>query len=160
MHDPAPTPAPPPIGAILLPGTAFAFTAVPHARTRADGWTPEVQAAFMRALSVMGSVGQAARAVGMGRASAYRLRARAMAVGGGAERFAAAWDAAISAGRWGQYAVAMERAIDGHTIVRVTRGGSVTVAAGPDLKIMNAALREGPSTRDGPGQGFDRSPAP
>src|SRR3546814_5900330 len=61
----------------------------------------------------MGSVGQAARAVGMGRRSAYRLRDRP-----GAESFAQAWDRAIAMGRMRQFDYAMDRAINGITTVR------------------------------------------
>lgn len=43
---------------------------------RRDGWTIGRQAAFLRALGLTRSVAKAARAVGMSRESAYRLRAR------------------------------------------------------------------------------------
>ena len=43
---------------------------------RRDGWTVGRQAAFLRALGLTRSVTKAARAVGMSRESAYRLRAR------------------------------------------------------------------------------------
>ena len=59
-------------------------------RPRGDGWTPERQAHFIGMLAQTRSVLAAARAVGMGRESAYRLRARPGAAG-----FAAAWDAAL-----------------------------------------------------------------
>ena len=44
-------------------------------RARADGWTPERQARFIGLLAETGSVAEAARRVGMGRESAWRLRA-------------------------------------------------------------------------------------
>src|SRR3546814_6904739 len=97
----------------LLAGTYLAFAPVPQQRHRADGWTPVTQQCFIRALEAMGSVGQAARAVGMGRRSAYRLRDRP-----GAESFAQAWDRAIAMGRMRQYDYAMDRAINGITTVR------------------------------------------
>ena len=56
-------------------------------RSRRDGWTVHRQCGFLAQLYLTGSVREAARRVGMSRASAYRLRARA-----GAEGFAAAWD--------------------------------------------------------------------
>ena len=56
-------------------------------RTRADGWTPERQAAFLGALAETGSVVAAARRVGMARETAYRLRRKP-----DAGSFAAAWD--------------------------------------------------------------------
>lgn len=64
-----------------------AFSPVPL-RGRADGWTPGRQAAFLGVLAETGSVVAAARAVGMARETAYRLRRRE-----GADSFAAAWDA-------------------------------------------------------------------
>ena len=121
----------------LLAGTCLAFTPVPHQRNRADGWTPETQANFIRALEAMGSVGRAAKAVNMGRRSAYRLRERADAAS-----FAAAWDRAISMGRIHQFSIAMDRAINGVTIVRVMKGGAIDVSGGPDMDIVRSALRE------------------
>lgn len=66
-----------------------AFHPVPVGKRR-DGWTPARQADFIGMLYQTRSVSAAARAVGMGRESAYRLRKRAGAAG-----FAAAWDAAL-----------------------------------------------------------------
>ncbi|HMG47079.1 MAG TPA: hypothetical protein VK614_06435 [Allosphingosinicella sp.] len=70
--------------------TIPAFTPVP-VRARKDGWMPERQREFIRLLHVRPDIGKAARAVGMSRRSAYRLRERF-----GAESFAAAWDAAFA----------------------------------------------------------------
>jgi hypothetical protein len=131
MEKTTPPPAP------LLAGTCLAFTPVPGHRHRADGWTPDTQANFIRALEAMGSVGKAARAVGMGRASAYRLRERPDAAS-----FAAAWDLAIATGRTHQFSIAMDRALNGVTIVRVLKGGAVDVSGGPDMAVVHAALRE------------------
>lgn len=127
-----------------LSGTSLDFTPVPMARARADGWTPLAQRRFIFALSVMGSVGPAARAAGMGRGSAYRLRERAELLGGEALRFVAAWDMAIGLGRSQQYGAAMDAAVNGVTTVRVLRGGSVTLTGGPDMRLLRAALREPP----------------
>ena len=63
-----------------------AFVPVPL-RTRTDGWTAQRQAEFLAHLALTGLVGKAAKAVGMTRETAYRLRGRE-----GAESFAAAWD--------------------------------------------------------------------
>jgi hypothetical protein len=60
-------------------------------RARNDGWTEVRQCAFLARLYATGSVSAAAEAVGMSRASAYRLRARK-----GAESFAFAWDRVLS----------------------------------------------------------------
>lgn len=56
--------------------------------------------------------------------------------------FAAAWDRAISTGRMHQYGIAMDRALNGVTIVRVLKGGAVDVSGGPDMAIVHAALRD------------------
>jgi hypothetical protein len=122
---------------LLLPDEELlAFTAVPHDRKRNNGWTPAQQERFIVALTVMGSVGQAVKAVGMSRQSAYNLRDRP-----GAESFAASWDKALEFGRQRQFDAAMERAINGVTTIRVMRGGAVTVGGGPDMRILRSALR-------------------
>ena len=113
----------------------LAFTPVPLLRKRANGWSAERQRRFVAALSVMGAVGPAARAVGMGRASAYRLRERA-----GATSFAEAWDIALAVGEDAQYSAALDLAINGVTTVRVLRGGMVDVVNSPYRKLLNAAL--------------------
>ena len=61
-----------------------------HHKTRRDGWTVERQLAFLAALTRTRSVTKAARAVGMSRESAYRLRARRDGA-----LFAAAWAGAL-----------------------------------------------------------------
>ena len=61
---------------------------------RHDGWTPARQAVFIGKLFETRNVCAAARAVGLGRESAYRLRKRPGAAG-----FAAAWDAALGRAR-------------------------------------------------------------
>jgi hypothetical protein len=121
------------------------FTPVPFARNQHNGWSPSQQRRFISALAVMGSVRHAAKAIGMGRASAYRLRERA-----GAESFASAWDLALNEGRGRMFAYAMERAINGVTTVRVMRGGALTLSAGPDMTLVRASLREEipPAKRD------------
>ena len=55
-------------------------------------WTGEKASAFLKLLARNGSVAASARAVGMSRQSAYRLRARA-------PRFAAFWDSALEVAR-------------------------------------------------------------
>lgn len=65
------------------------FAPVPL-RARRDGWTAERQRLFIAELRRTCSVSAAARAAGMSRVTAYRLRERP-----GAEGFAAAWDAAF-----------------------------------------------------------------
>lgn len=71
-------------------------------RARSGGWTPRKQAAFLGMLAETRCVRRAARAVGMSRETAYRLRGKP-----GAASFAAAWDRAmgrvtgrVTAGLW------------------------------------------------------------
>lgn len=130
------SPPPTPPAQLLAEEDLLAFTPVPLDRKRSNGWTAAQQERFILALHVMGSVGQAAKAVGMSRQSAYNLRERA-----GAESFAKSWDAALEMGRARQFDHAMDRAINGVTTVRVLRGGAVTVNGGPDMQILRSALR-------------------
>jgi hypothetical protein len=60
-------------------------------KVRRDGWTAERQLRFLDALGRTRSVTKAARAAGMSRESAYRLRARPEAA-----LFAAAWNRALA----------------------------------------------------------------
>ncbi|HYG47975.1 MAG TPA: hypothetical protein VD846_08535 [Allosphingosinicella sp.] len=66
---------PPRLAAILedLPLEELAFVPVP-VKPRSDGWTPARQLAFILRLALLGGVAAAAKAVGMSRESAYRLR--------------------------------------------------------------------------------------
>jgi len=85
------------------------FTPVP-VRKRHDGWTPERQVAFITALAECGCVDEACKRVGMGRASAYELRARA-----NADSFRAAWNAALDHAVQRLADAAFSRAINGVT---------------------------------------------
>lgn len=60
-------------------------------RHRSDGWTPRRQRDFLAALSQTRSITRAARAVGLSRTAAYRLRGHPAA-----RDFAAAWDDALA----------------------------------------------------------------
>ncbi len=121
---------------LLADDELLAFTPVLLDRHRRNGWTAAQQERFILALHAMGSVGQAAKAVGISRQSAYSLREKP-----GAESFAKSWDTAIELGRQRQFDLAMDRAINGVTIVRVLRGGAVTLAGGPDMRIIRSAMR-------------------
>ncbi len=68
----------------------LAFTPVPRAAPRSNGWKPHVQRAFIEALAQSGSVKAAAASVGRSTHGAYLLRRHPEAAS-----FAAAWDAAI-----------------------------------------------------------------
>lgn len=121
-------------------GDILAFTPVPSATRRYDGWDPRRQRNFIDALAVMGVVGRAARAVGMSRQSAYNLRERP-----GAESFAAAWDNALMLSYDRTFAMAMDRAINGIVIPRYYKGRQVGTIHRPDLRLAMAILAERPT---------------
>jgi hypothetical protein len=116
--------------------TAPDFTPVPMTRARHDGWTPQRQVAFLRALSLTGTVESAARMVAMSRKSAYQLRARA-----GAESFADAWDIALSSGRARMFDAMMETALNGVTTIKLKLGGSIEIERGPDRRLRTSQLK-------------------
>lgn len=105
------------------------FTPVPL-RYRADGWTPVRQAVFLGVLAEMRCVAKAARAVGMSRESAYRLREMP-----GAESFAAAWDkmlATLGESRMSTHDLLWHRAEYGKIRPVMRRGRCVGMRASPD----------------------------
>lgn len=87
--------------------TEFEWRPVPR-RPRADGWTPEVQQAFILALASTGTVERACREVNMSVGSAYKLRNAP-----GAESFAAAWTDTLRAAAERLLDRCFERAVDG-----------------------------------------------
>lgn len=97
-----------------------AFTPWRAKRERSGGWSPETQRAFIHELTRIGTVGAAAKAVGMTSRSAYQLRDK-----DGAESFAAAWEAAKFAGRENAAQIAIERALYGE-MVPTFRNGQFT----------------------------------
>ncbi len=88
--------APPAYGSpeVLPPDPPPEHAAPPDAPQTYDEyrWTPHKALAFLQALSECGKVAQAARAVGMTRQSAYRLRRRSAMVAEG-------WPLALAAGK-------------------------------------------------------------
>jgi hypothetical protein len=114
----------------------LAFTPVPLARVRRDGWTPERQRRFIEQLALIGLVSAAARACGMSGTSAYNLRDRP-----GAESFAAAWDAALALGRARADGTAIERAIQGEERPVYYRGRQVGTRTVFNDRLLIAALR-------------------
>lgn len=118
------------------------FTPVPL-RARHDGWTPDRQASFVRALGISRSVAAAAAAVGLSRASAYRLRARP-----DANNFAAAWDAALvrtpcprSALVEAHAAALWDRAWNGRVTPVVREGAIVGIRVKPDNAALMTLMR-------------------
>jgi len=83
------------------------FDPVPRKNERVDGWTAEMQRAFIAALVATGSPLRAARELGMRAAGIENLRKSA-----GAESFSAAWDRAMqihAAQRTGRLCETLER---------------------------------------------------
>ena len=92
-----------PAGVELVP-----IAAPPGRALRHDGWTPEKQAIYLEALATDHNVSRAAKAAGMSRAAAYKLRARLKG-----EPFDLAWDAAFQCSFDALGAAAMDRALNG-----------------------------------------------
>lgn len=113
-----------------------AFTPVPLARSRHDGWTPERQRGFIAALAESGIVASAARRVGMGVTTAYALRKRP-----GAESFAAAWDRVEHEARQRALTYVLDHAINGVTRPRFYRGRFIGTVHGAEDRMAMAALR-------------------
>lgn len=118
----------------------LAFTPVPSASNRRDGWTPRRQRDFITALALAGTVQRAARAVGMSRQSAYALRERP-----NAESFAAAWDMALQLSYDRVFGQAMDRAMNGITVPRYYRGRQIGAIRRPDMRLALAILAKRPA---------------
>jgi hypothetical protein len=115
----------------------FAFTPVPSASTRHDGWTPERQLLFIAALREIGMVSAAAKAVGMSRKSAYALLARA----GPESEFARVWRWAQEDGLVKVSCTAIERALYGVEVPYFYRGIERGTRRVYDDRLLLAALR-------------------
>lgn len=118
------------------PATVLAFTPVPLARARRDGWSATRQRRFIALLYRTGVVAAAAKRVGMSAKSAYLLRKRA-----GAESFAAAWDRALDEARLRAFEAAMQVVTQGGVTPRYYRGRFVGTIRGFDYAMLIAALR-------------------
>ena len=106
---------------------------------RHDGWTPARQACFLRELAATHCVSAAARAVGMTRQSAYKLRNRLKG-----EPFDIAWRAAFRR-QYDALAEAMvERAINGVEVPHFHKGELIHTSRRYDERATVAllALRE------------------
>lgn len=90
-------------------------------RPRWDGWTEEKQRRFIEILADTGLVGTAARAVGMSRDAAYKLRRAPHAAA-----FARAWDVARERAGALIEDVAFERALEGVETEIYDRNGGLT----------------------------------
>ena len=119
------------------PDDLLLFTPAASAYRGANGWSSEVQRAFVAALARCGVVAAAARSVGRSPSSAYRLRRRA----GDDSGFARAWDEAQARGS----EEALDGAMAGGMTARRTevyhRGRFVGLRTEYDNRLAYAALR-------------------
>lgn len=95
----------------------------------------ERQAAFLRALASTHCVAKAAREVGVGRSSAYRLRARLKG-----EAFDLAWQAALTCGLDALSDAALERAMYGVEVPHFYKGELIHTSRKYDERLTLALL--------------------
>ncbi len=119
------------------------FTPVPRQRRRRNGWSEERQRAFIAALAECGSVGRAARSVGMTARSAYRLMDA-----DGADDFARAWDRAIEIGIDRVRFAALDRTLNGAPCAVYRRGKLVRVETRYNDRLAIALLSGQPKEID------------
>lgn len=109
----------------------------PHS-VRHDGWTIEKQLGFLQMLNITHNVAAAARSVGMGRQSAYKLRSRLDNA-----PFGAAWRKAMHNARDVLVEAALERAIHGVEIPHYWQGEKVGTSRRFDERLTIALLASG-----------------
>ena len=110
---------------------------MPRAR-RYDGWTEEKQVGFLRMLAATQSVAAAARSVGMGRQSAYKLRARL-----DEQPFGAAWRLAMRGARDVLVEAAIDRAVNGVEVPHYWQGELVGTSRRYDERLTALLLTSG-----------------
>ncbi|OWV31786.1 hypothetical protein B5C34_14850 [Pacificimonas flava] len=103
---------------------------------RADGWSPQVQRAFLEALAETGSVRAACQRVHRSPSTAYRLRRRTDAQG-----FAEAWEAALDQAALLLSDRLWDRALEGQEDVTYHPDGSQTVRRRHDNRLAMWLLR-------------------
>jgi len=91
-------------------------------------WTPRKMVDFLRALATTHSVGEAAKAVGMSRQSAYRLRSRTKG-----RAFDLAWDRAFCYSYGNLPYAALERALNGTEVIHFYKGQDLSPASNAQL---------------------------
>jgi hypothetical protein len=102
---------------------------------RHDGWTPARQAEFLRVLAATHCVSAAARRVGMGRQSAYKLRNRLKG-----EPFDVAWQAAFRLQYDALAEALVERAINGVEVPHFFKGELIHTSRRYDERAAVALL--------------------
>ena len=130
------------------PATLPAFTPVPRAAARSNGWKPEVQRAFIEALAETGSVKAACRRVARADHGAYMLRRHP-----DAQEFRRAWDAALDIGMRRIEDVAMERALHGVEVPVYSYGKLVGTRTVHNDRLLMFMLRNRAPDRFGAGRG-------
>ena len=118
-----------------VPETPPEPAAEPTLPVRRDGWTPEKQAEFLRQLASTHNVAEAARAVGMTRQSAYKLRNRLKG-----EPFDIAWAAAFRRKYDALAEAALERALGGVEVPHFYKGELIHVSRRYDERLTVALL--------------------
>ena len=126
----------------------FSTPNAPEPVQRHDGWTHERQAEFLRTLSETQSVSLAARSVGMGRQSAYKLRARLAD-----QPFGAGWRLALRNARNSVLDAAIERAVHGVEVPHFWKGELIGTSRRYDERLTTALLGAGALQRSDPGAG-------
>lgn len=119
--------------------SATSLVLLPEADERQDGWTPERQARFLRELGATHCVSTAARAAGMSRQSAYKLRNRLRG-----EPFDIAWQAAFRRQYDALAEAVVERAIHGVEVPHFYKGELIHTSRRYDERaaVTLLALRE------------------
>jgi hypothetical protein len=112
------------------------FTPVPRLKNRSDGWTPEIQRAFIEALADTGSVASACRMVGRSEGSAYKLRRHPDGAG-----FSAAWAAAQGHGVLRLQDAVLDRALNGVEAPLLYHGEIVGTYRKHDNRLATFILR-------------------
>ena len=110
----------------------------PLKTTRRDGWTAEKQRGFLQMLAATQSVAQAAKAVGMSRQSAYKLRARRDDA-----PFGAGWRMATQSARNALVEAALDRAVNGVEVPHYWQGELVGTSRRYDARLTALLLNSG-----------------
>ena len=120
-----------PEAALIVPGLPSHTASQPLTSARANGWTPERQRIFCETLAECGNVDMAAKAVGMTRQSAYRLRRRSEG-----RSFSLAWDAALKIARGRLMSEVIDLASEGISETIIKDGEIVAERRRRDPRIL------------------------
>jgi hypothetical protein len=99
-------------------------------------WTNRKMVDFLRALATTHSVGDAAKAVGMSRQSAYKLRTRTKG-----RAFDLAWDRAFCYSYGNLPYAALERALNGTEVIHFYKGQQIGTTRRYDERLTVALLK-------------------